>query len=294
MPEQVFISHVYEERQVALVLQKYIRQAFNDAVSVFAAFDKESIGGGKEWFSHITTNLRGSAIVLVLVSHASRRRSWLNFEAGFGGGAGADVIPVLIRGLSPAKVEFPLAGYQVRSIDDLPSIQADITNKLGTASAKQDIEDYLEEIRIAESQVANKTLLVSPFVRGNALHFEIKNEGNTDVELLMLEVLIPKRYVSRDWPPSSPLLHHERRKMGDEEYFWFACTSRRGEFGTKEPSLRPILTPTMGAVDSGIHLPVSQEEIPHQNMRHPIRYQIHAVDYPTEMEHTDWASIEAR
>src|ERR1017187_10665377 len=136
---RVFISHVYEERHAALVLQKYIRHAFGGQVQVFASSDNESIGGGKKWFTHITESLKGSAIVLVLISNASRRRQWINFEAGFGDGAGADVIPISIRGFSLAKLDYPIAGYQGRSVDDLPSILADITRVVDLASQKQDL-----------------------------------------------------------------------------------------------------------------------------------------------------------
>jgi hypothetical protein len=60
---QAFISHVFEERHAALVLRKYVRDAFKDVFPVFAAFDKESIGGGTEWFHHIIENLGKSAVV---------------------------------------------------------------------------------------------------------------------------------------------------------------------------------------------------------------------------------------
>ena len=81
MPPQVFISHIYEERASAAVLERYLRTAFKNQIVTFAAFDKESIGGGKKWFTNIVEHLTKSDVVLVLVSPESRRRPWINFEA---------------------------------------------------------------------------------------------------------------------------------------------------------------------------------------------------------------------
>jgi hypothetical protein len=292
--KQVFISHVYEERHVALVLQKYIKRAFREAFPVFAAFDKESIGGGKKWFTHITEYLTTADIVLVLISHASRRRPWISFEAGFGDGVGADVIPVSIRGFSLGRLEFPLAGYQGRSIDDLPSLLADITNRVGSPSERQDLEENLKEIRAAETQMAHKSLEVRPFVRDGALQFELTNKGNTDIELLMLEALVPLPYARQ--VSTSEFMHRETKQRGDQVYVWVACTSQRGAFGARTASLRPIITPAMGVVpvpEMYVRLdPPSLEADLARSL--PIYYQAHAVDYPTEMEQIIWAQLEFR
>jgi hypothetical protein len=188
---QLFISHVYEERHVAQVLQKYLHQAFGNSIPVFAAFDKESIGGGKKWFTHITENLKTSRVVLVLISSASHQRPWLSFEAGFGDGGGAIVIPVALKDFAWGTLQFPLAGYQGRSIEDLPSILADVSKALDLPSERQDLDAYLTEVHSAEAQMAYKNLVVRPFIRDFGLQFEIENTGNTDLELLMLEVMVP-------------------------------------------------------------------------------------------------------
>jgi len=293
--KQVFISHVFEERHVAEVLKKYVEQAFRNEFPVFAAFDGESIGGGKKWFNHITEGLRQSRVALVLVSHASRRRPWLSFEAGFGDGAGTEVIPVSVRGFSLGQLEFPLAGYQGHPIHDLPSILADITNRFHLPSEKPDLDSYLNEVRSAEANMAYKSLEVRPFVRENSLMFEMENTGNTDIELLMLEVLVPRSYVSEHWNPGlSPFMHFEEKRLGDKDYVWFACTSRRGEFGVIKASLRPIITPAMGVVEvEWMRIPITQG-LGFSDMRAVLYYQIHAVDYPTERERKILAEIESR
>jgi hypothetical protein len=98
----------------------------------------ESIGGGKKWFEHIVSNLRQAKVVLVLLSASSRRRPWLSFEAGVGVGNESVVIPIAIRDFSLGELDFPLLGFQGRSIDDLPSILSDITKRMNQPSEAQD------------------------------------------------------------------------------------------------------------------------------------------------------------
>jgi hypothetical protein len=44
--EQVFISHVYEERHVALVLEKYIKQAF-DGLGYLPRLTRKALAAGR-------------------------------------------------------------------------------------------------------------------------------------------------------------------------------------------------------------------------------------------------------
>jgi hypothetical protein len=52
-----FISHISEEKPVALVLQKYLKLAFGADFRVFVSSDSKSIGGGKPWFDYIIRHL---------------------------------------------------------------------------------------------------------------------------------------------------------------------------------------------------------------------------------------------
>jgi hypothetical protein len=288
---QVFISHIYEERGVGSILQEHIYRAFGGKIPVFSAFDKASIGGGKKWFTHIIQNLQESALVLVLVSHESRRRQWINFEAGYGGGAGAEIIPVSIRNFSLGKLEYPLAGFQGRSIDDIHSIVADISNTLGMTSDRVDIDAYLAAIREAEAKLIYKSLRVWPFVQGIELNFELTNEGNTDVELIMLEVFVPHQYVIAN-SLYLRFMHYQIAMRSGIQYTHLACTSGRGAYGGVEPCLPPILTPSMETIRIRQMVVALTGVSPSDS--NLIHYQIHAVDYPTGMESKSWADLEFR
>jgi hypothetical protein len=138
----VFISHITEEKPVALVLQAYLRRAVGDDFRVFVSSDTKSIGGGNKWFHHIIENPRTSRVVLVLVSQQSRRREWIGFEAGFGDGGEAIVIPVSINNFPLGQMSFPLAGYQGRRVDDIGSLLDDIINAIGRTPADIDKKSH--------------------------------------------------------------------------------------------------------------------------------------------------------
>lgn len=262
---------------------------------MFAAFDQASIGGGKKWFNHIIQNLQESAVVLLLISHESRRSQWINFEAGYGGGAGAEVIPVSIRSFSLGKLEFPLAGFQGRSIDDIAGIVADIANKLSVPSDRVDIDAYLADVRAAEAKLIYKSLKVHPFVQGNYLNFELTNSGNTDIELIMLEVLVFHGYMRPDAVPSGRFAHHRISHRDGLAYGHIAGTSSRGAYGGIDPCLPPILTPSMGAtIVEQMSIALKLPNPGAIERRERLFYQIHAVDYPTGMESTVWTDLEFR
>src|SRR5207248_2045986 len=108
----LFISHIGEERAVALKLQALIQSAFSNAFPVFVSSDPTSLGGGEQWYHHILDNLSKAKVVLVLLSPESADRAWITFEAGFGQGGKARVIPIAFRGLSFDSLEYPLKGLQ--------------------------------------------------------------------------------------------------------------------------------------------------------------------------------------
>jgi hypothetical protein len=103
----VFISHIGEEKAVALRLQTLIQTAFSNAFPVFVSSDPASLGGGEEWYHHILDNLAKAKVVLVLLSPESADKQWINFEAGFGKGQKSNVVPIAFRGLSFDSLDYP-------------------------------------------------------------------------------------------------------------------------------------------------------------------------------------------
>ena len=119
LPNTVFISHITEESPIAIVLQRYIQESFENKLNVFVSSDRKSITGGEEWWQHIRSSLKQARIVLLLLSDESVGRPWINYEAGVGDGAIARIIPISTRSFNFGKLGFPLRGFNGRPIGDL-------------------------------------------------------------------------------------------------------------------------------------------------------------------------------
>jgi hypothetical protein len=280
MPERtgIFISHITEEKPVALVLQAYLRKAFDGDIRVFVSSDSRSIGGGKKWFDHIIQSLRTSRVILVLVSQESRRREWINFEAGFGDGGESLVIPVSIKSFPLGQLSFPLAGYQGRGVDELGALLDDIGDAIGATPADIDRNAYEREIGDAEASLRYRSLKVEPVVQGTSLRFDIENVGNVDLELLMFEVSVPEMVLRLDNLLGTNMGTWTRNGV---EYRRFSCYSERGVYGGICPVLRPILTPSMGAFRPEFEIAIGRVDEAARKL--PMCYQVHAVGYVTEM-----------
>jgi len=129
----VFISHITEERETALLLKDLLQRTFSGDVQIFVSSDHESIGGGDVWFTKIAEGIKSSAVVIVLLSPDSVGRPWINFEAGVGFGADVLVIPALVHGLELGEVGHPLTSLHIRSLqtsDDVRAVMNDIGKKI--------------------------------------------------------------------------------------------------------------------------------------------------------------------
>ncbi len=280
----VFISHISEEKPVAFVLQRHLKAAFGERLPVFVSTDKKSIGGGKKWFEEIIAKLRSSQVVLSLISQESRRREWINFEAGFGDGGNLLIVPVAIRNFPLGQLSFPLAGYQGRSIDDIGALVDDIGSKVGATPRSVDIQQYLDEIRSAEAELNYRSLRLDVLMGANKLRFQLQNVGNVDLELLMIEVYVPGEILkdARDWP--SRYINSEWKMRDGRNHKWYSCYSSRGAYGGIDPILRPVITPSMGVVrlDSfEINLGVGAEAADRELLIH---HQVHAMSYNSTLE----------
>jgi hypothetical protein len=281
----VFISHIAEEKPVAIVLQRYLKLAFGQVFRVFVSSDAKSIGGGKKWYTHIIDNLRLSRVVLVLASHESKQREWINFEAGLGEGSGSLVIPIAIKNFPLAQLSNPLREIQGRNIDELGAILDDISDKLGVTAAIIDLNAYQAEIRQAEDRLVYRSIVVRVRWNGRALAFTIENAGNIDIELLMLEVLIPSDIVEASWNPAFingiDFKHVTRAGV---PHRWFGCYSPRGSFRGIGPLLRPFITTSMQEVEiENFSIPLNLP-LTGNDLGRTILFQVHAIGYTTEMQ----------
>jgi hypothetical protein len=191
----VFISHIGEEKAVALRLQTLIQTAFSNDFPVFVSSDPASLGGGEEWYHHILDHLAKAKVILVLLSPESTDKPWINFEAGFGKGQKSNVIPIAFRGLSFDALDYPLRGLQGYYLPDLEKILKEIATRMGVPMGKIDFARAWEEINDIQIDLPAKKLALElhPILSYPKwiCHFSIVNNGNRDVEPLEVTVWVP-------------------------------------------------------------------------------------------------------
>jgi len=279
----VFISHISEERAVALKLQTIIQNAFSNAFQVFVSSDPVSLGGGEMWFSYILDNLAKAKVVLVLISSESADEPWINFEAGFGKGQKSIIIPIACRGLSFDSLAYPLKGFQGYDLSALKVILNEISRHMGASLHDIDFSTELEELNKIQCELpAKKLALELEAIRKYPLwelHFFIVNNGNCDVHPLEITIWIPSDILGCSFDPSVDRAILEVRNTSINNIGFKEITYRNdrdptthNRFSTTEPlvqCLSPGRRVRLQHIFPEVRYPLTENEL-----KIPIRYRI--------------------
>ena len=119
----VFISHITEEKEIAIAFKELIESSFLGMLDVFVSSDEDSIHMGQKWLDRISNGLKTCAIEIVLCSPKSILRPWINFEAGAGWVRDIPVIPLCHSGIEPAKLPMPLNLLQAAKANEVSSLK---------------------------------------------------------------------------------------------------------------------------------------------------------------------------
>lgn len=78
----IFLSHIHEEKALAIILKEAIEEEFSGFVEVFVSSDGASIPAGSNFLKRIENGLTDCIAAIYLISPASVKRNWINFELG--------------------------------------------------------------------------------------------------------------------------------------------------------------------------------------------------------------------
>lgn len=280
----VFISHIGEERAVALKLQSLIQDAFGKAFPVFVSSDPMSLGGGEEWYHHILDNLAKAKVVFVLLSPESVDRPWINFEAGFAKGQKSRVIPLLFRGLKFDDVQYPLKGLQGYKLQQLSDILEETSRRMGIPVGEVDADAIWEEIKQIQADLPAKKLALEFRPSLNypkwKCQFLIVNNGNRDVEPLEVTIQIPSAILHTHYSPSIDPAVLEVREISVEDVMWTEIRYRNNREPKPSRFSRPerlldCVSPGHPQVLQLVHPEIRYPLEPHE-LENPIRYSIAA------------------
>lgn len=79
---KLFLSHIHEEKDLAVLIKNAIEEEFSGFVEVFVSSDGTSIPAGSNFLKRIEDGLVDCIGALYLISPISVKRNWINFELG--------------------------------------------------------------------------------------------------------------------------------------------------------------------------------------------------------------------
>lgn len=119
----VFISHITEEKEIALAFKSLIETTFLNMIEVFVSSDPTSIKMGRKWLDEITRALKACAVEIILASPESMKRPWINFEGGSGWIRDIPVIPLCHSGMVREKLPQPFGSLQTATATEETQLQ---------------------------------------------------------------------------------------------------------------------------------------------------------------------------
>ncbi len=155
MKSLVFISHIFEEKDIAFLVKDFIEEAFLGMIDVFISSDKDSISLGQKWLNSITDSLKNCSIEIILCSPESIKRPWINFEAGAGWIRDIPVIPLCHSGIEPSNLPLPLNLLQAakaNEISNLNMLLPVLAQAIGSKNPSYDFTEFVKKVKDFEAQ----------------------------------------------------------------------------------------------------------------------------------------------
>lgn len=233
----VFISHITEEKEMALELKQLIEESFLGMLSVFVSSDENSISSGSRWLDNITSALGSCAIELILCSPKSVKRPWINFEAGAGWVREIPVIPLCHSGMEPSSLPVPLNLLQAAKISEMPNLKLIfpvLASAIGAKCPNIMFDDFIDKMKKLERRYSfwNEINLGLNQIYSNYPQiFELIKNGSALVKLRDMEIkeleevlkpFIDRNYVSLlrtgDWELANQGMRYSVAITSSQEY----------------------------------------------------------------------------
>ncbi len=187
---KVFISHISEEKDLAIVFKEWIESTFLGQLSVFVSSDPQSIPAGNKWREELTSALDESKLLIILYSPLSKSRPWISFEAGCGWIKKIPIIPICHSNLRLKQIGEPISSFQGIEIDD-----KDFTEKFFGAIAKHagfpkcpriDKKQFLSDIK---TSLGKSESTVTPTEKSQSVKAKHKDLSEPDILALLTDYL---------------------------------------------------------------------------------------------------------
>ncbi|MDX1547236.1 MAG: toll/interleukin-1 receptor domain-containing protein [Rhodothermales bacterium] len=153
---RVFLSYRTVEARFADVLKEHLIKDFIGLVEVFLASDTTSVPAGSHWLEEVVKGLRQAQLHLIICSHYSVYRPWINYEAGAARVRGIPIVPLCHSGLNPDQLPVPLSESESGVLTEATTIEklyTRIAELIGSDIPDVDFQRYAEEFKILEAEL---------------------------------------------------------------------------------------------------------------------------------------------
>ena len=184
---KIFISHIQEEFQVALVLKKWIESAFADHCEVLVSTDPENIPTVAQYLEKSEQALSDVKALIILCSPNSLQRPWIPFEAGCAWMKKILIIPICYAGLYLEDIPQPLAIFPPFDLN-----QRDFAQKLFMALAKELGVSELPQIQYRQmrEEIRQVQEAIQPGLSTSSASTGQKKTGEKPLEPIHVQILL--------------------------------------------------------------------------------------------------------
>jgi hypothetical protein len=153
----IFISHISEESELAVILKKHLIKDFLGLFNVFVSSDTASISAGSKWLESVEKALRNAKAELIICSKVSIKRPWINFEAGAGWMRSVPIVPICHSGLRLRDLTVPLGllqGVEANKESGIKQIYQLLAETFGIDIPSFQTQEIVDEIKAFEEKYA--------------------------------------------------------------------------------------------------------------------------------------------
>ncbi len=169
---QIFISHIAEEKPLAMVIKRWLKSSFLGKIKVFVSSDSDDIPAGKKWLDEIDGALNSSKVLIVLYSHQSKFRPWINFESGCGWIKKIPIMPICHSGLTVSEIKPPISSFQGLDIeleDFTKNFFESVAKHTGFPQAPHvEVKEFMSEVKAAIGGIEQPKVIENTSTEENA------------------------------------------------------------------------------------------------------------------------------
>jgi hypothetical protein len=172
-----FLSHIHEEKDLAVLIKTAIEEEFSGFVEVFVSSDGTSIPAGSNFLKRIEDGLVNCIGALYLISPVSVKRNWINFELGAvwirnaisirAEGSEIPALPFCHSNMTPAELPQPIGNLNAITANQASQLEFAFrsiqTAVGGKGSLRTNFDELAQKVVLFEREYTLGTTVVDFF-----------------------------------------------------------------------------------------------------------------------------------